>query len=123
MVARAMMRAAAALLALPASALVAPHPRLRAPRVLRSAPAAAPPTADSPPRCAVVAAEVADGGKAVDVSFGSGATYRFHALWLRDACRDEAHVAAAAGERILMMLPSRSRQDHSFRLSRCRLAR
>ena len=106
MVARATMRAAAAaLLALPASALVAPHPRLRAPRVLRSAPAAAPPTADSPPRCAVVAAEVADGGKAVDVSFGSGATYRFHALWLRDACRDEAHVAAAAGERILTATP------------------
>ena len=38
MVARAMRAAAAALLALPASALVAPHPRLRAPRVLRSAP-------------------------------------------------------------------------------------
>ena len=68
-----MRAAAAALLALPASALVAPHPRLRAPRVLRSAPAAAPPTADSPPRCAVVAAEVADGGKAVDVSYSSGA--------------------------------------------------
>ena len=34
-----------------------------------------------------------------------GASFRFHALWLRDACSDANHVVADAGERILSMIP------------------
>ena len=41
----------------------------------------------------------------VDVVFKDGASFRFHALWLRDACTDPNHVVADAGERILSMLP------------------
>ena len=37
----------------------------------------------------------------VDLVFGDGGKFRFHALWLRDACRDENFVKNAAGERIL----------------------
>jgi hypothetical protein len=37
----------------------------------------------------------------VDISFESGATYRFHSEWLRDAYRDENYVSMAAGERRL----------------------
>ena len=39
----------------------------------------------------------------VDVSFTDGSTYRFHSLWLRDACRDAHHVAARAGEVISLI--------------------
>lgn len=42
-----------------------------------------------------------DEGKIVRISFSDDSTYNFHSLWLRDACRDERHVAAKAGERIL----------------------
>jgi trimethyllysine dioxygenase len=41
----------------------------------------------------------------VDISFTDGSTYRFHSLWLRDACRDAAHVATHAGEKILTATP------------------
>eukprot|EP01047_Picozoa_sp_COSAG01_P003012 COSAG01_NODE_86_length_27623_cov_39.847224_2_plen_582_part_00 len=44
-------------------------------------------------------------GEDVQVSFGDGATFKFHALWLRDACRDESLVKAEAGERILHRIP------------------
>jgi len=41
----------------------------------------------------------------VDLYFEDGSAYRFHAMWLRDACRDPAHVSAAAGERLLPSTP------------------
>lgn len=44
-------------------------------------------------------------GPNVNLSFKDGATYRFHALWLHDACRDPSYVSKAAGERILAMDP------------------
>ena len=37
----------------------------------------------------------------VDICFDDGTQYKFHALWLRDACRDDTFVAVTAGERIL----------------------
>ena len=40
-------------------------------------------------------------GDFVDISFDGGSCYRFHAEWLRDACRDENFVKNAAGERLL----------------------
>jgi len=40
-------------------------------------------------------------GAHVDFEFDDGTAYRFHSLWLRDACRDAAYVSAAAGERLL----------------------
>jgi len=40
-------------------------------------------------------------GQSVKFKFTDGSEYKFHALWLRDACRDDTHVSAAAGERIL----------------------
>jgi hypothetical protein len=46
-------------------------------------------------------ANVAAKNNVVDISFTDGSTYRFHSLWLRDACRDAAHVATHAGEKIL----------------------
>jgi len=44
-------------------------------------------------------------GKYVEVHFDDGAAYRFHSLWLRDACRDEEHVVGGAGERYLTATP------------------
>lgn len=44
-------------------------------------------------------------GDHVDVGFSDGSAYRFHALWLRDACRDSAHVDDVSGERILTVSP------------------
>jgi len=41
----------------------------------------------------------------VEVTFSDGAAFRFHSLWLRDACRDERHVARHAGERYLTATP------------------
>ena len=41
----------------------------------------------------------------MDISFTDGSTFRFHSLWLRDACRDASHVAAQAGEKILTATP------------------
>mmetsp|Transcript_88660 Transcript_88660/g.271437 ORF Transcript_88660/g.271437 Transcript_88660/m.271437 type:complete len:489 (-) Transcript_88660:188-1654(-) len=46
-------------------------------------------------------ASVHASGRSVDVYFEDGAAFRFHAIWLRDACRDAAHVSQAAGERLL----------------------
>lgn len=40
-------------------------------------------------------------GEFVEISFEGGSKYRFHAEWLRDACRDESFVKHAAGERLL----------------------
>jgi len=43
--------------------------------------------------------------KGLDVSFGNGGTvYRFHAMWLRDACRSAAFVKPVAEERNLRAL-------------------
>ena len=44
-------------------------------------------------------------GAHVEVFFADGAAYRFHSLWLRDACRDDEHVAGHAGERYLTATP------------------
>ncbi len=44
---------------------------------------------------------VSTDGEYVDVAFEGGSKYRFHAEWLRDACRDENFVKNAAGERLL----------------------
>mmetsp|Transcript_90089 Transcript_90089/g.280442 ORF Transcript_90089/g.280442 Transcript_90089/m.280442 type:complete len:461 (+) Transcript_90089:67-1449(+) len=44
-------------------------------------------------------------GQDVDVSFQDGSAFRFHALWLRDACRDSYYVSARAGEKILSRTP------------------
>ena len=44
-------------------------------------------------------------GPYVDVTFADGVAYRFHSLWLRDACRDEDHVVGGAGERYLTATP------------------
>lgn len=40
-------------------------------------------------------------GKLVDMHFSDGTAYTYHALWLRDACRDVNHVVANVGERQL----------------------
>mmetsp|Transcript_4627 Transcript_4627/g.7567 ORF Transcript_4627/g.7567 Transcript_4627/m.7567 type:complete len:503 (+) Transcript_4627:161-1669(+) len=45
--------------------------------------------------------QVLDGGKQVKIEFTDGSSYLFHSLWLRDACRDDQHVVAVAGERHL----------------------
>eukprot|EP00466_Bigelowiella_natans_P018793 jgi/Bigna1/81181/fgenesh1_pg.78_\ len=46
-------------------------------------------------------------GEFVDVAFKgeANAAFRFHALWLRDACRDEQSVAGVSGERNLAVSP------------------
>ena len=54
---------------------------------------------------AVSFANVIAKDEVVDVSFTDGSTFRFHSLWLRDACRDAHHVAAQAGEKILTATP------------------
>ena len=43
--------------------------------------------------------------KHVDITFEDGSAFRFHSLWLRDACRDDEHVAGHAGERYLTATP------------------
>ena len=55
----------------------------------------------------------------VDVAFSDGASFRFHALWLRDACADANHVVADAGERILSMLPVNTGCDETLRAATC----
>ena len=49
----------------------------------------------------VKTAQLQSNGKLVEINFADGSTYTFHALWLRDSCRDDAHVVACAGERQL----------------------
>jgi len=44
-------------------------------------------------------------GNQVDVRFSDGACYRFHSLWLRDACRGEKQVHAST-ERVLDASPN-----------------
>lgn len=46
-------------------------------------------------------AQPAESGSFVDLTFGDGNSYRFHSLWMRDACQDENHLCKDAGERIL----------------------
>ena len=57
----------------------------------------------------------------VDVVFKDGASFRFHALWLRDACSDANHVVADAGERILSMLPVNTGCDADLRAASCEI--
>ena len=57
----------------------------------------------------------------VDVVFKDGASFRFHALWLRDACSDPNHVVADAGERILSMLPVNTGCDADLRAASCEI--
>jgi hypothetical protein len=45
--------------------------------------------------------KVSNPDRGVDIYFQDGGAYRFHSLWLRDACRDEPFLKKAAGERIL----------------------
>jgi alpha-ketoglutarate-dependent taurine dioxygenase len=44
-------------------------------------------------------------GMYVDIHFKDEKAYRFHALWLRDACQDSTHLKANVGERILTSTP------------------
>ena len=59
----------------------------------------------TPPVGPAAFARAVAAGKHVEVSFEDGHTFLFHALWLRDACRDERHVARHAGERYLTATP------------------
>eukprot|EP00443_Scrippsiella_acuminata_P007478 CAMPEP_0115241418 /NCGR_PEP_ID=MMETSP0270-20121206/38418_1 /TAXON_ID=71861 /ORGANISM="Scrippsiella trochoidea, Strain CCMP3099" /LENGTH=498 /DNA_ID=CAMNT_0002656435 /DNA_START=95 /DNA_END=1590 /DNA_ORIENTATION=+ len=70
-------------------------------RASDAATAAAVASTRGPPKICRARAE----GRHVELHFEDGSGYRFHALWLRDACRDDAHVSAAAGERILAATP------------------
>ena len=108
--------------------------RLRAPKAVRQAPVSAAPSmapaqiealktfgfpvpagcepvvAPKPPRAAlkpparVTDATARPGG--VDVRFSDGHEYRFHNMWLRDACRDRAHVLSSQ-ERCARATPRR----------------
>ena len=71
----------------------------------------------TPSPLAVLDAEPVD--TFVDVAFSDGASFRFHALWLRDACADANHVVADAGERILSMLPVNTGCDEKLRAATC----
>lgn len=53
----------------------------------------------------ISAAAVENEGKTLAIHFNDGLKCRFHSLWLRDACRDDAHVAKYAGERLLTATP------------------
>eukprot|EP00596_Hydrurales_sp_CCMP1899_P001977 CAMPEP_0119037486 /NCGR_PEP_ID=MMETSP1177-20130426/5863_1 /TAXON_ID=2985 /ORGANISM="Ochromonas sp, Strain CCMP1899" /LENGTH=498 /DNA_ID=CAMNT_0006998813 /DNA_START=118 /DNA_END=1615 /DNA_ORIENTATION=- len=46
-------------------------------------------------------AQIIADGKLVEISFVDGSIFAFHALWLRDSCKDKEHVVAEAGERQL----------------------
>ncbi|KAJ1444484.1 hypothetical protein M885DRAFT_552825 [Pelagophyceae sp. CCMP2097] len=99
---------ALAMLAPGALSLVAARPGPRRLSVPRAAAAVAEAVAEAPPsllRERLDGAILVDGGSGVEVKFADGAAFLFHALWLRDACRDSSHVAAAAGERILTATP------------------
>ena len=65
----------------------------------------------------VVAAKAADTSREAEVRFGDGSAFLFHALWLRDACRDAAHVEAQS-ERVLTASPLVSRLPHSVGIKR-----
>ena len=72
-----------------------------------SAAALVPTTPAKPPFVSKIAAAAVIGaeGKTVDITFVDGSAFRFHSLWLRDACRDDEHVAGHAGERYLTATP------------------
>jgi len=55
-------------------------------------------------RCIQVRSATASGSQ-VDIRFTDGAAYRFHGLWLRDACRDQRHVHQESTERVLEASP------------------
>ena len=56
----------------------------------------------------IVAAAKATNGKEAEIRFSDGSAFAFHALWLRDSCRDAAHVEGE-GERVLTASPLVSR--------------
>jgi len=53
----------------------------------------------------VNAVSIEGDGATVALRFEDGLHCRFHSLWLRDACRDDEHVAHFAGERLLTATP------------------
>ena len=53
----------------------------------------------------IVAAAGEGGAKSATVSFEDHATFEFHALWLRDACRDASHVEGAWLRRVRSRVP------------------
>lgn len=53
----------------------------------------------------VNAVSIEGDGATIAVRFEDGLHCRFHSLWLRDACRDDEHVAHFAGERLLTATP------------------
>ena len=64
--------------------------RLQSTLVKRGAPRiATPPRGAGVPR--LVGAAAIASGKAAELTFNDGGKFHFHALWLKDACRDEAH--------------------------------
>ena len=48
----------------------------------------------------VVAARAAETSREAEVSFADGSTFLFHALWLRDACRDASCVEAQSERKL-----------------------
>jgi hypothetical protein len=48
--------------------------------------------------------DVVNEGEGVDISFNDGSAFRFHAFWLRDACRDDNHLLPSM-ERIVSTSP------------------
>jgi alpha-ketoglutarate-dependent taurine dioxygenase len=62
----------------------------------------------------VRSAKVVNQGKLVEIEFVDGSAFAFHALWLRDACRDDAHVVACAGERQLTATAAMISSPHSI---------
>lgn len=52
---------------------------------------------------AVEAAKILDEGKAVSLTFPSGAEQRFHAIWLRDNAWDESTRAQGNGQRLITL--------------------
>ena len=56
-----------------------------------------------------------DSGKTAQLSFADGSVYDFHALWLRDACRDPQHVEAES-ERVRQAALRKARRAVSTEL-------
>ena len=52
-----------------------------------------------------IRASCENAGQQVRVGFENGEEYEFHAMWLRDACRDDDHIVRGAGERLLSATP------------------
>ena len=77
----------------------------RTPKTLKPSLARLASTAASP---RLVSARASSTTREAEISFCDGSTFRFHALWLRDSCRDEAHVEKQT-ERVLSASPIVSR--------------